>query len=726
MLVLDQLPALYNGVSQQPPTLRLGSQAESQVNGWSSVADGLRKRPPSEHIAQLVAGPLSGAYVHDIDRDVTERYFVFVTDGNLRVFDANGVEQIVGFPSGKGYLEVPDGFTADQVFSLVTVADYTFVVNQRVTVELEAVGADTTNGPPFAYWLNRPRTEAGGAQQIQYPANPPPGVFRGSRQSLQDLPETAAQGDTYRIEGTTESNFASYFVRRDGGVWNETVAPGLRNLPKASTMPHALVRQPGGGFVFAPFSWAPRRVGDELTNPNPSFVGRRIKEVFFYKNRLGLAVDEGIVLSRVGDFGNFYRMTVLDALDDDVIDTSASEARVTKINHAVPLAGTLMLFADNVQFRINDGDVLRSTSVSLDVTTQYEMVSAVRPVPIGSDVYFASENGDWATVREYFVRDDANLTDAEEINGHCPSYIPSGVRGMTGSGEWDSLFLLTRGAPRRVYVYRYYWANAQEKAQSAWCYWEFEEGAEVLAARTLDDYLYLVIQRADGVHLERIEMNVAARAGTLPFQVYLDRRVSVQGTYLPTTDETVFQLPYRVAPASRPLVRVVTGAAFTGRRGALVNRTGTVWDSDVSFRIPGRHDAGPCFIGMSYTFRYEFSEQFIRDSRNAPVTTAKLQLRTWTVYYTNTAFFRTEVAPYGVAPEVEAVVPAKLADFTGRTLGDLSLQLGEPAFHEGSYSFQVYGNSDVARVALLNDSHLGCTFQAAAWEGFLQTRARFR
>ena len=49
-IVNNAIPNLINGVSQQPETLRLSSQATDQENGYSSVVEGLRKRPPTEFV----------------------------------------------------------------------------------------------------------------------------------------------------------------------------------------------------------------------------------------------------------------------------------------------------------------------------------------------------------------------------------------------------------------------------------------------------------------------------------------------------------------------------------------------------------------------------------------------------------------------------------------------------------------------------------------------------
>ncbi len=52
-LVSRTIPNLVQGVSQQPEVLRLSSQANVQENGFSSVVEGLKKRPPTNHLAKL-------------------------------------------------------------------------------------------------------------------------------------------------------------------------------------------------------------------------------------------------------------------------------------------------------------------------------------------------------------------------------------------------------------------------------------------------------------------------------------------------------------------------------------------------------------------------------------------------------------------------------------------------------------------------------------------------
>ena len=94
-LISRTIPNLVQGISQQPEILRLNSQGTSQVNGFSSVVEGLKKRPPTTHIAKISSTTVGNASIHTINRDASERYIVIVKNGSLQVYDINGTAKTV-------------------------------------------------------------------------------------------------------------------------------------------------------------------------------------------------------------------------------------------------------------------------------------------------------------------------------------------------------------------------------------------------------------------------------------------------------------------------------------------------------------------------------------------------------------------------------------------------------------------------------------------------------
>ena len=139
MLVSRTIPNLVQGVSQQPEVLRLNSQASEQVNGFSSVVEGLKKRPPTEYVAKLSSSSLGNAFIHTINRDLNERYIVVISNGSIAVYDINGVSKtVVNQTNATNYL---NSSNPKQDFVCMTVADFTFIVNKNTTT---AMGSATS------------------------------------------------------------------------------------------------------------------------------------------------------------------------------------------------------------------------------------------------------------------------------------------------------------------------------------------------------------------------------------------------------------------------------------------------------------------------------------------------------------------------------------------------------------------------------------------------------
>lgn len=135
MLVSKTIPSLISGVSQQPDSLRLSTQCEAQDNLYSSVVEGLKDRPPTEHIAKIYTGAIGDAYAHTINRGAGEQYEVLIRNGDLTVHTLAGVAKTVTFPDGKAYLNTSTPSTSIRA---ITVANYTFVLNTEKVPALDA------------------------------------------------------------------------------------------------------------------------------------------------------------------------------------------------------------------------------------------------------------------------------------------------------------------------------------------------------------------------------------------------------------------------------------------------------------------------------------------------------------------------------------------------------------------------------------------------------------
>lgn len=142
-LVSQSIKNLKGGISQQPDTLRYPDQGQEQINGWSSEASGLQKRPPAVLIKALgdSAGMGAAPLVHLINRDQFERYYVVFTGTGIRAFDLDGTERQV-----RGRMDYVSVASPRTSLRMVTVADFTFVVNRTWTVKMLP---EKTNGGTY-------------------------------------------------------------------------------------------------------------------------------------------------------------------------------------------------------------------------------------------------------------------------------------------------------------------------------------------------------------------------------------------------------------------------------------------------------------------------------------------------------------------------------------------------------------------------------------------------
>ena len=198
-------------------------------------------------------------------------------------------------------------------------------------------------------------------------------IIKDSVQRFTDLPTVSPNGYVVEIKGDEDTNFDNYYVKfvtNNGGAfeegqWEETVEAGITFKFDYATMPHVLIRQADGNFRFARVDgdtytaggqsftlpkWGERTVGDVISAPDPSFIGNKINNVFFFRNRLGFLAGDNVILSRVSEFFNFFPETVVSVLDNEPIDVAASHTKVAILKSAVTMGEKLILFSEQTQF----------------------------------------------------------------------------------------------------------------------------------------------------------------------------------------------------------------------------------------------------------------------------------------------------------------------------------------------------------------------------------------
>lgn len=350
------------------------------------------------------------------------------------------------------------------------------------------------------------------------------------------LPTRAPEGYLVQVWPTGSKPESRYWLKAEAAEgnlvsWRETVGADELLGYNLDTMPYIIEREDiiGGiaQFVIRRGYWDDRKVGDELTNPMPSFIDMKLSGMFMVQNRLCLTAGESCIMSRTSYFFEFFRQTVLSALDTDPIDVFADASEVYALKYAKVLDGDTVLFSDSAQFILPGDKALTKANALLRPTTTFEIDSNISPVVTGEAVMFATKDGAFSNIREFYTDSYSDTKKAQPVTSHVNKLIQGNIYHMASSSNFNRLFVVSDKDRGIAYVYDWLWQGT-DKVQSAWHKWRFSNTA-IGGIFYSGETLYLILKREDGVFLEKMSLGDPL---VLPDdQVRVDRQVDVTMTW---------------------------------------------------------------------------------------------------------------------------------------------------------------------------------------------------
>ena len=463
-----------------------------------------------------------------------------------------------------------------------------------------------------------------------------------------DLPTQCKHGMVVEVVNSVadeDNHYVKFFGKQkadgtfiDGeGTWEECAKPGRTIRLKRSKMPVILIRTADGNFRLTELDgsnytisgtsypvpqWDDALVGDDVTNPEPSFIGKGISKMLFFRNRFAILADENIVLSRPGDFTNFFAKSAIQLIASDPIDISASSEYPAVLFDGIQVNTGLLLFSKNQQFMLTtDSDTFSPTTAKINALATYNFNFATNPISLGTTVGFLDNAGKFSRFFEMAQVQREGEPEVIEQSAVVSRLFEKDLKLISNSRENSVIFFSEEGTST-LYGYRYF-DNIRERKLAAWFRWTLTGTIQYHCMQ--DDNLYVVVRNNNKDQLLKYAIKMDSNTFALAEnREHLDHLMSVttgSNTYNATTNKTTFPKPTGIESTNQL-------AAYDVDSGDQLGRYGLITINGSNLEIDGNWSSQTFLIGHQFTMQVDLptiyyvtreGEQFRADTRSSLV-----------------------------------------------------------------------------------------------------------
>ena len=549
-------------------------------------------------------------------------------------------------------------------------------------------------------------------------------VLQESINDVSELPTQCKDGYIVKVANSRDSNDDDYYLKFEGndgldgpGAWVECAEPGIVKSLNATTMPHVLQRQADGDFLVKKYTWEDRVVGDDTTNPLPSFVGKKINRVLFFRNRLALLSGESVILSRPGELATpaFFAKTALAVGATDPIDISCSSTFPSDLFDGLEVAAGLVVFSTNQQFLLSsDAEILNPDTAKLRSISTYNYNKDVSPISLGVTTGYIDNSGKYSRFNEManVVREQEPVV--METSKIVSTLLPKDIDLVTNSRE-NQLVLFGKTDSDIVYGYKYF-TSGEKREQTAWFKWKLNN--PIKYHFIIDDEYFLLdtdnfLQKISLMQQDTDpSIDETVGSDTSNYLIHLDNWTTVtNGSYNATTKVTTFAnqsdwIDQVTSPnGALVLVDIDTGATRVGRYAEC-----TVTNTD-DFTVPGDWSTGTFYIGYLYEYSIYFPTFYLTQTQgqqsksdvNSSLVVHRIKLN-----FGKSGLYETTLQRTGKADYSETYESAALDEY---------LVSDAPYLPEHIQTVPVYEANNNVKVLLKSSHPAPATLHALSWEG---------
>ena len=540
--------------------------------------------------------------------------------------------------------------------------------------------------------------------------------FQSSVNDVQNLPNQCKHGYIVKIANSRMSDEDDYYLRFDGannrdgvGSWSECAKAGIAKT--LTNMPLVIQRTATTTFTVKQFTYQDRRVGDDTTNPMPSFVGARINKVLFFRNRLALLSGENVITSRPGTLGtpDFFVETALTVSASDPVDISAASMFPSELFDGIEVNTGLVVFSTNQQFLLaSDDTVFNPDTAKLRSISTFNYNETLPPISLGTTLAYVDNSGKFSRFNEMANIQREGEPAIVEVTKVVPTLLPKDIDLLTNSRE-NSVILLGKTGSDEVFGYKYFQVS-EKRQQAAWFKWKLNNPLTYHFIIN-DEYFFLDSDYyLQSIKLVQTETDPSIVQDTVDFLLHVDNHTTVSGgSFNATTNLTTFSSVSWLNTVTTPNHELVV--IDTDTNSARVGRYAKPTVSGTNFTLPGDWSSATLTIGYIYPYEVKFPTFYAtRQSGNSTVSdiNSSLVLHRLKFHFGKIGLYETTLERVGKTDYTEVYESTELDEYDASDA---------PYLEEFIKTVPVYEKNTNVDVTLRSSHPAPATLRAVSWEG---------
>jgi len=544
-------------------------------------------------------------------------------------------------------------------------------------------------------------------------------VMQSSVNDVTKLPNQCKDGYIVKVANSRMADEDDYYLRFDGennrdgsGSWSECAKPGIAK--SLTNMPLVIQRTAITTFTVKQFTYADREVGDDVTNPLPTFVGQRINKVLFFRNRLALLSGENVVTSRPGTLGtpDFFVESALTVSAADPIDISAASMFPSELFDGIEINTGLLVFSTNQQFLLSSDDtVLNPDTAKLRSISTFSYNKAIPPISLGTTVAYVDNSNKFSRFNEMANVAREGEPSVVEVSKIVPTLLPKDIDLLTNSRE-NSIILLGKTGSDTVFGYKYL-NVADKRQQAAWFRWKLNN--PLIYHFIIDDeYFFLDSDYyLQSIKLIQSDNDPSTSIDNVDFLLHVDNHTTVSGgNFDSATNLTTFSGVSWLNTVTSPnhdLVVIDEGGtpAPTDGQGRYAKCT----VSGTSFTVPGNWQGITLTIGYLYPYQVKFPRFYpmkMQGEKSSSDVNSSLVLHRIKLHFGKIGLYETTLERVG-KPDYTEVYESPIPDIYQASRA--------PYLEEHIQTVPVYERNTNVDITLASSHPAPATLRALSWEG---------